>query len=385
MMALAQTKVETKRVTLKSFGYLVKADTAQGIVDAVVNVFGIIDLGDDMIHNGSYTPDENYMIHNGAYTRTLSERGNKVRVKVLDSHNTGSIFNVLGKPLEIREIGREELKSIAPEILMEHPEATGGLFTRTQYNLNTEKGREAFALISANDVNEYSIALDPLDTDFGKVSTPDGEKMVRHIRTLRLWEYSPVVFGMNQATATTDVKAAEADKAEPKQMTLGSSLEANMRVTFAFCTTDWLAWGNIGSESMPMLNAALEAGMSAMRSAIPASVYDQPMIEMWAAAGADTAKSGRVVSAANRSKIQACIDALQGLLELDAQDSIEDSADEAMTDDKHLTGTGALADAKPEATPSITADAAPAEAKDAAALLEQIDRESTEVLLMMEG
>lgn len=359
-------------LTKRFEGHITKIDAEQGIVEAIVNVFGIIDLGDDMIHNG-------------AYARTLNERGNKVRVKVLDAHNTGSIFNVLGKPLEIREVNRDELALLAPKILLEHPEATGGLFTRTQYNLGTEKGREAFALISSGDVNEYSIALDALDTDYSKVKTPDGERMVRHIRSIRLWEYSPVVFGMNQATATTDVKTAEAEPAEQKQMTLGSSLEANMRVTFAFCTTDWLAWGNVESDAMPVLNAALEAGMSALRSAIPSSLFDQPMMEMWAAAGGKDAKSGRVVSAANRSKIQACIDALQGLLELDTPDSTEDSADEAVTDEKQLTGPDAEADAKPQATPSITADADKSATTDAAALIEQIDRETTEVLLMMEG
>jgi hypothetical protein len=68
---------------------IIKADTAQGIIDAIVAVIGNVDLGNDVIHPG-------------AFTKTLSERGNKVRV--LDNHNSFSIKDVIGKPISIREI-----------------------------------------------------------------------------------------------------------------------------------------------------------------------------------------------------------------------------------------------------------------------------------------
>ena len=54
---------------------ILKADSSQGIVEAVVAVMGNIDLGGDIIHNG-------------AFTKTISERGNKV--KVLDNHNANA-------------------------------------------------------------------------------------------------------------------------------------------------------------------------------------------------------------------------------------------------------------------------------------------------------
>ena len=164
-------------------------DEEQGIVTAIVNVFGIIDDGDDIIHNG-------------AFIKTLAENGH--RVKVLNSHNTRSALDVVGRPLSIREIGREELPA---HTRARWPEATGGLLTETQYLINTPEGRGIFERIKAGAVNEYSIGFDALQADNTKVETRDGKsKLVRNIRQIRLWEYSPCVFGMNPGTSSVSVK-----------------------------------------------------------------------------------------------------------------------------------------------------------------------------------
>ena len=159
--------------------YIVNADEAEGVVEAIVNVFGIIDLGGDIIHNG-------------AYTKTLNERGNQVKVRVLDSHDTSSIMKVIGKPLEVREIDQAELARLAPEVVMEHPEATGGLYTKTQFLMMTPEGFGAFHRLATKAVDEWSIALDALQTDIGKARTPEGKEItVRNIWQIRLYEYSP--------------------------------------------------------------------------------------------------------------------------------------------------------------------------------------------------
>lgn len=484
-------KTQTKPTELKVLPiYITDIDEAQGVVDAIVNVFGIVDLGDDIIHSG-------------AYTKTLNERGNKVRVKVLDSHNTDSVMRVIGKPLEIREIGRDELARVAPDVLLEHPEATGGLYTKTQYLLDTPEGLGVFKRIAARAVNEYSIALDPLEVDYSKVQVEGKERTVRHIRQLRLWEYSPVVFGMNPATITTDVKAASGrtdlpladrarvwdgtaaeqsvrawatdgdvtdwakygqaffwhadnptkladfkmgfaevidgtltaiprgiftvaailqgsrggvegiddaeiatikgecaayyrkmssefgeeltppwDKAAPtpgaqKQATLGARLEASLRLSAAFCITDWLGCGMIEAETVSLLNSALEASMATLRQDLPASVADQPLMDYWSATGANEQKAGRMISGANREKIQAAIDVLQALMDAsmpagsDVPEQVDRAAhpaDEKSPGEPRSPVTGSE---KPEAAPSIT---------DAAA----IDRELAELSLMME-
>jgi HK97 family phage prohead protease len=164
-----------------------KVEAEQGIVEAIVAVMGNVDLGDDRIWPG-------------AFTKTLAERGGQV--KVLDQHNTSSVLNVLGKPLAIKEVPRGELP---PEILEKYPEASGGLWTRTQYNLKTQAGHDAFQHIAAGDVDEYSFAYDTVKG--GLDYTKENGRTIRNLRELKLYEYSAVVFGMNPATATLSAKA----------------------------------------------------------------------------------------------------------------------------------------------------------------------------------
>src|SRR5438128_8865665 len=75
-------------------GFTLSANQAQGIVEHVVAVMGNVDDGDDIIHPG-------------AFTKTLAERASRVRV--LDQHRSDSILRILGKPVEMREIGRSDL------------------------------------------------------------------------------------------------------------------------------------------------------------------------------------------------------------------------------------------------------------------------------------
>jgi len=170
-------------------GALIALDDETGTVEAIVSVFGVVDDGDDIIHPG-------------AFTKTLIERGHRVRV--LDSHNNYSGLSVVGRPIEIREVSRAELP---PALLQTHPMATGGLYTKTQYLLDTPEGLGIYNRIKAGALSEYSIGFDTLDSDMQALET-EPNRVVRNIRSVRLWEYSPVVWGMNPATATVSVKAA---------------------------------------------------------------------------------------------------------------------------------------------------------------------------------
>lgn len=374
-MSKNQTPREYKALPV----YITATDEVEGVVEAVVNVFGIIDLGDDRIWNG-------------AYTKTLNERGNQVRVKVLDNHNTGSILNVIGKPLEIREIGRDELMRIAPEVIAQHPEATGGLFTRTQFQLSTPEGVGAFKRLAEGYVTEWSIALDALVTDYETVIFPDGKKkVVRNIRQIRLWEYSPVVFGMNQATVTTDVKNAS----EVKQGALASKLEANMRMGYAYCVNDWLAYGIIDPETITLLDGAMNAAMMTFRQSIPDEI-GMAEIEYYSASGGADKKAGRMISARNRQTIEQAMAALQALLDAadanqaDESEEVElqgNSQAEPKVQPKASTGPEA-GELSSDPTPSIAA----AESLGSATLNTvslsvdpaEIERELAELSLMME-
>ncbi|MBL8133916.1 MAG: HK97 family phage prohead protease [Anaerolineae bacterium] len=204
----------TRREIKQAAAFTTHIDPKLGIVEAVVSVFGVLDDGGDIVKAG-------------AFARTIAERG--TRVQVLDSHRADSVLRVVGKTLAIREIGREELPA---EVLARHPEATGGLLARTQYLLDTPEGAGVFKRIAAGAVSEYSIGYDALRTEIIQAQRRDGTAtQARLIKEVRLWEYSPVIWGMNPATATVGVKSAawaEAARAEVQQVL--DEVEAALRI-----------------------------------------------------------------------------------------------------------------------------------------------------------
>lgn len=171
-------------------GYNLKIDAEAGIVEAIVSTFGVLDYHDDIIRDG-------------AYKKTISERGRSV--KVLDAHNLWSVLSALGVNMGMAEVGRDMLPAA---VRSEYPEATGGLWTKTQYLLETPEGLGAFIRLKAGAVDEYSIGYDCMQAEYRQMPNMDGKTTnVRIMTEIRLWEYSPVIFGANPATGTTDVKS----------------------------------------------------------------------------------------------------------------------------------------------------------------------------------
>lgn len=190
-------KTERENLERKtSPGFVMKSDAKQGIVDAIFSVFGIIDQGNDIVHPGSFA-------------RTFVERSSKV--KILDQHRTDTILSALGRPLAFRELGRDEL----PETLLaEYPDATGGALASIQFLMNTPEGEGAFIRINEGAVDEWSFAYRALDYDFSNVGEDENARDIRNLRTIALYDVSPVLFGMNPATTTT---AAKESKPEPEE------------------------------------------------------------------------------------------------------------------------------------------------------------------------
>jgi phage head maturation protease len=183
-------------------------DAAQGIVEHLVTVFGVFDEGHDISHPGSFA-------------KTLNERGGKVRV--VDSHNYDSVMRVIGKPLDIKEVGRD---SLPQEVRQLYPEASGGVLARTQFLMNTPEGRGVFDRLAAEAIEEWSYGYDTVVTDFDKVIVDGEERVARNLREIKLYEYSPVLWGMNPATVTMSAKGAgESDEmTEDKGVTGAANL-----------------------------------------------------------------------------------------------------------------------------------------------------------------
>jgi len=179
-----------------STGLLLGADD-QGVVEAIWSVFGVLDGGGDVVHPG-------------AFAKTFAERGGKVRV--LDQHNAQSVLNVVGRPIALRELARAELPAT---ILERYPEATGGAWAKVQFLLDTPEGAGAFSRIKAGAVDEWSFGYDVMDKDYTEVNGPAGPTMARNLRTIKLYELSPVIWGMNEATMTTSAKEAAPSQGKP--------------------------------------------------------------------------------------------------------------------------------------------------------------------------
>jgi len=169
-------------------GFTTKLDADQGIVETVFAVMGNVDQGNDIIHNG-------------AFTKTFSERGRKVRV--LDQHRTDSVLRVIGKPVAFREMSRDELPG---SLLDEYPDATGGAWAKIQFLMDTPEGEGAFKRIKSGAISEWSFGYDALDFDHSTVRKDDADITVRNLKTIKLYELSPVLFGMNPATTTLSAK-----------------------------------------------------------------------------------------------------------------------------------------------------------------------------------
>lgn len=153
-------------------------DEAQGIVECFVAGIGNKDSVGDIVHSG-------------AFTKSLMRR----KPRVVWGHNWN---DPIGKVLEIYEVPATD-----PRLPLKMKMAgIGGLFARVQFNLNSEKGREAFANVAFfGEEQEWSIGYKTLRAQY------DQKSQANIIYELELYEVSPVLHGANQLTGTISVKA----------------------------------------------------------------------------------------------------------------------------------------------------------------------------------
>ena len=273
---------------------VIQADEAQGIVETIFAVMGNIDDGNDVIHPG-------------AFTKTFAERGHKVRV--LDQHRTDSIMAVLGKPLELRELDRAQLP---PDLLARVPEATGGAYAKIRFMMDTPEGKGAFIRLREGSPDEWSFGYDALDTDYSQAVKDGAAVTVRNLRSLRLYEISPVLWGMNPATVTTGVKAAPSEGKPYDIFREGD---------------EWLVCRvNADGERMgdPLGRHATEEEAQAQLAALYANVEDAGK----AAEPDSEEKAGRVLAARNARRIQDAIGKLQeALKDAGLMDEIQEEDD----------------------------------------------------------
>jgi hypothetical protein len=250
------------------------------------------------------------VIHPGAFRKTLTERGG--RIKFLWQHD----------PTE--PIGR----------LVEAREDTGGLYVKAIIS-DTQRGRDAIALLRDGAIGEMSIGYDAVKggTDYSK--TPEG-KSVRNLREIKLYEFSLVTFPANEAAVVTALKDAdpgdpgdpgdadEGEESEPDaepegdKKSIGTLAESRVHNLFTNFADEWYGDERITREERIILSGAIGAALDAFVKKIKNDAgqlysrnlyeYDVPQSAM------KSLKAGRTISRATAAELRAARDVLDKLI-----------------------------------------------------------------------
>ncbi len=154
-------------------------DGAEGIVEAYVNSMGVVD------HDGE-------IIQFDAFNASIEKGGQSVAWFHDQSSPVGKVIDAAPIELGYGDYDDEDFKK-------------GRLKAVMQFNMNTQRGREAFADVQFGSVKEWSVGFRSLDDNIERLSNGDN---VRIIKSLDWVEVSPVMRGASPDTQTIISKSA---------------------------------------------------------------------------------------------------------------------------------------------------------------------------------
>ena len=159
---------------------MVNLDEAEGIVECFVAGIGNKDSVGDVCAPG-------------AFGKSLIRR----KPRVVWGHNWN---DPIGKVLDMYEVPPSD-----PRLPGKMKAAgIGGLYARVQFNLKSEKGREAFANVAFfGEEQEWSIGYKTINAKF------DPQMQANILYEVELYEVSPVLHGANQLTGTISIKSED--------------------------------------------------------------------------------------------------------------------------------------------------------------------------------
>jgi uncharacterized protein len=176
-------KIERKTFDAAEFKAI---DDATGTAQMIVSVFNNVDSARERILPGFFS-------------ESLATRRNAhgaPRVKGVWSHN----WDVpIGKTLDAVELmpGDPRLPAQLKDL--------GGLWIKGQFNLDTQRGREAYSDLKFGSIDEFSIGYSVQEDDV------DQKTGIRDLVRGQLYEWSPVLVGANPATTLLSVKSLDSD------------------------------------------------------------------------------------------------------------------------------------------------------------------------------
>ncbi|WP_434565152.1 HK97 family phage prohead protease [Thermoanaerobacterium thermosaccharolyticum] len=337
----------------KGFKFNLKQIDEQGIFEGYAAVFGNEDLVGDIIEPG-------------AFSKTLQENP---KMPILWQHNPAE---PIGVTLAATEDGK-------------------GLRVQGQLNLETTRGREAYALLKQGALKGLSIGYDTIKEAW------DGT--IRRLKEIRLWEWSLVTFPANPMAQVEGIKSVVPYQDLPLADE-GRAWDGNAAVNrvreWAGGDKDNIDWNkyrkaflwydsenaeNFGAYKLPIADVingqlmavprgimAAAAVIQGARGGVNIPDSDIPVIKrhleryytkmdkeppwasksidmlLYAVIGASSEiKAGRVLSASNRTLVEQAIQALQALLAVsepdDSTQKSERPSDEGKSDDHLLDDT----------------------------------------------
>ena len=180
-------------------------DAAEGIVEAYVNSMGVVDA-------------DNEIIDMGAFDQSIQKGGQSVAWCHDQSAPVGKVVDAA--PLELASDESERRQ--------------GRLKAVMQFNMNTQRGREAFADVQFGSVKEWSVGFRALEDDLERM---DGGENVRVIKNLDWVEVSPVLRGASPDTQTIISKSASDTPVAEKTTDASDTEIEKMRLEIEIETT----------------------------------------------------------------------------------------------------------------------------------------------------
>lgn len=162
----------------KSYKVEMKASVDKREIEGYASIFGNVDSHNDVTMAGAFSKSI-------ASDFAAPGTGQKNRVKVLWQHMHNE---PIGRPVALSEDSQ-------------------GLHFKAILSKGVQRADEALILIDDGVIDEMSFGYDTIEHERGQVIVDGAQKNVRMLKTLKLWEISPVTWGSNPHTDVLRAKA----------------------------------------------------------------------------------------------------------------------------------------------------------------------------------
>ncbi|HDZ25690.1 MAG TPA: HK97 family phage prohead protease, partial [Candidatus Aminicenantes bacterium] len=151
----------------KEFLFDIKKLSDDGELSGYAAVFGIVDLGGDIIERGAFK--QTIKEHDGVFPMTW--------------------YHDVRDPIGAVKVREDE----------------HGLFIKGRLNLAVQSAKEKHALMKQGVIKALSFGFDTVKHEWDEI----GKQTIRHLKEVKLYEVAPVLFPMQLQAQITDVKSFE--------------------------------------------------------------------------------------------------------------------------------------------------------------------------------